>query len=140
LFSGILRIDIYGDDLSRVKPIEKQPLNGVTGNYWIPRSNPFVGVPDSLEEFWAIGLRNPFRFSFVPNSDALVVGEVGQSYYEEINILRAGANCGWSYKEGMLPSRLSRHRGRRPSGFIGVETAPVFSFRNSLKRGCVIGG
>ena len=80
LLSGIFRIDVYGDDMGKVKAIENRPLNGETSGYWIPKDNPFVGREGALEEFWAIGLRNPFRLTILPGSESLLVGDVGQSF------------------------------------------------------------
>ncbi len=56
-------------------------------------------------EVWASGLRNPWRFSFDPESGALVLGDVGQNKFEEVNFVpaadQAGANFGWPRYEGL---------------------------------------
>jgi glucose/arabinose dehydrogenase len=75
----------------------------------VPPSNPFVGTPGARPEIYAFGLRNPFRASFAPNGD-LVLPDVGQGAWEEVNIGRAngtpaattlvGANLGWPTCEG----------------------------------------
>lgn len=67
--------------------------------YSIPPDNPFVGTNDALPEIWAYGLRNPWRFSF-DNSNQLVVADVGQGAWEEVDIVDKGANMGWNIKEG----------------------------------------
>jgi Glucose / Sorbosone dehydrogenase len=75
------------------------------GGYSIPGDNPFVGRA-GLDEIWAYGLRNPFRFSFDRLSGDLVIGDVGQNATEEIDFARAsggrakGANFGWYPCEG----------------------------------------
>src|SRR5262249_22452907 len=61
---GIFRIDVDMKGGSISHPIPRQPKDGKSANYFIPNDNPFVGVPNALEEYWALGLRNPFRFSF----------------------------------------------------------------------------
>jgi glucose/arabinose dehydrogenase len=71
-----------------------------------PPDNPFVDVPDYLPEIWALGVRNPWRFSFDRLTGDLFIGDVGQAQREEINISPAGQggmNFGWSVYEGTLP-------------------------------------
>ncbi len=72
--------------------------------YAIPDTNPYLdddGVPD---EIWAYGLRNPWRMSFDPEGESIWIGDVGQSYREEINVVDvrtgAGSNFGWNRMEG----------------------------------------
>ena len=139
-FSGILRLDVYGLDPEKVKPIEQQPTHGKTKGYWIPRTNPFVGVPNALEEYWAIGLRNPFRFTFDTDGKKIIVGDVGQSFYEEINIIRGGDNGGWSFREGPLSFQLSYLKGNPPSNLHGNLVSPVYWYRNSQHQRCIIAG
>ena len=55
---------------------------------------------DGVDEIYAYGLRNPYRFSFDKLSGALIVADVGQGFVEEINIVRKGLNYGWNLKEG----------------------------------------
>jgi glucose/arabinose dehydrogenase len=69
------------------------------GSYRVPADNPFVGV-EGVDEIFAYGLRNPYRFSFDTASGALIVPDVGQNRVEEINFLRKGRNYGWNIKEG----------------------------------------
>lgn len=72
--------------------------------YGIPSDNPFLGNPDVLDEIWAIGLRNPWRYSFDRQTGDLYVADVGQNMYEEVNIQPAsstgGENYGWPIMEG----------------------------------------
>jgi glucose/arabinose dehydrogenase len=82
LFGNILRIDVNGDP------------------YSIPPDNPFVGEA-GLDEVYAYGLRNPFRFSIDQGgSHDLIAGDVGQLLYEEIDLITKGGNYGWNVKEG----------------------------------------
>lgn len=67
--------------------------------YSIPQDNPFVNRSDALPEIWAYGFRNPWRFSF-DNFNRLVVADVGQGNWEEVDIVNKGANQGWNIKEG----------------------------------------
>ena len=65
----------------------------------VPADNPFLDTPGAVPEIWAYGLRNPFRFTFTPDG-TLLAGDVGGSYWEEINVVTAGANYGWPLAEG----------------------------------------
>lgn len=68
--------------------------------YAVPADNPFVGVPGVLPEIYAYGFRNPYRFSFHPDTNMLIVADVGQALYEEITIVEPGTNHGWAIREG----------------------------------------
>lgn len=72
--------------------------------YTIPTSNPFVGDPTTLDEIWALGLRNPWRWSFDRLTGDLWIADVGQGSREEINFTPAGSpggiNYGWRCYEG----------------------------------------
>ncbi len=71
--------------------------------YGIPPTNPFVGT-STLDEIWAIGVRNPWRFSFDRLTGDLYIGDVGQNAWEEIDFQPAtssgGENYGWRCYEG----------------------------------------
>lgn len=87
LLGNILRIDVNSSS-----------SNGK--NYAIPSNNPFVNKP-GLDEIYAYGFRNPYRFSFdMGGSRRLFVGDAGQSRYEEISVVVKGGNYGWNVKEG----------------------------------------
>jgi glucose/arabinose dehydrogenase len=71
--------------------------------YRVPISNPFVVTTqpaNRVAEIYALGFRNPFRFSSDPPSDKFVVADVGQDHVEEIDLVEAGKNYGWKRKEG----------------------------------------
>jgi putative heme-binding domain-containing protein len=69
-------------------------------SYAIPSDNPFRDRPDVRPEVWALGFREPWRFSFDPPTGDLWVGDVGQGLYEEVTIARRGENHGWNVFEG----------------------------------------
>lgn len=82
----------------RINPLGS---NSPNGQYGIPDDNPFVGAGDTrLDEIFAYGFRNPFRFSFDRQTGDLYAGDVGQNDIEEINLVTAGGNYGWNHKEG----------------------------------------
>ncbi|MGH2680698.1 MAG: PQQ-dependent sugar dehydrogenase [Actinomycetota bacterium] len=68
--------------------------------YAIPADNPFVGHP-GLDEIWAYGLRNPYRFSFdMGGNHKLLSMDAGQELWEEVSVIVRRGNYGWNVKEG----------------------------------------
>ena len=87
--------DIYQNLMGNVLRID---VNGAP--YTVPADNPFVGTA-AKPEVWAYGFRNPFRFSFdMGGSHQLLLGDEGQSLYEEVDLITKGGNYGWNVKEG----------------------------------------
>ncbi len=93
LLGSMLRIDVDTDDFP----------GDPNANYGIPATNPFVGSAAGADEVWAYGLRNPWRFAFDTVDDLIVIADVGQGAWEEINVAPAdegGINYGWDRLEG----------------------------------------
>ena len=86
--------------LGKILRIDPLGSNSTNGQYGIPADNPFVATPGAVDEIYAYGLRNPFRFSFDSQSGYMYVGDVGQNDIEEVDIVFAGDNMGWNHKEG----------------------------------------
>jgi glucose/arabinose dehydrogenase len=89
LLGKILRLDV-----------DSAPAAGL--EYAIPPTNPFVGMTGA-DEVFAYGFRNPYRFSFDDRpggGGALLVADVGQNLYEELDVVVAGGNYGWALHEG----------------------------------------
>ena len=106
---SILRIDPLGG-------------NSPNGAYGIPGDNPFFGQDrlGALDEIWAYGLRNPFRFSFDIVSGRMLLADAGQNDIEEVDFGMPGANYGWRVREG---SFRFVHNGNEP-GYV-VEPQPL---------------
>jgi len=100
LLGSMLRIDV-----------DSSPAAGK--NYAIPNDNPFVSNSLVLDEIFAYGLRNPWRWSFDQQTGFLYLGDVGQSAREEIDIISSGQHYGWGCFEGSLVN----------SSYAGVCTA-----------------
>ncbi len=103
--------------------------------YTVPADNPFVNDPAFRPEVWALGLRNPWRFSFDRLTGDMFIADVGQNKYEEINFEAAGSpgglNFGWDVMEGFhcFQADTCRQDGL---------TLPVAEYDHSL--GCSVTG
>ena len=88
-------------DRPQGKLLRIDPAAGANGAaYTIPADNPFLGQAGALPEIWAYGLRNPQTFGWDPNSGAMYINDLGQAYIEEVDVGIAGANYGWSQRQG----------------------------------------
>jgi hypothetical protein len=126
------------------------------GRYRIPNDNPFVSLPGARKEIWASGLRNPHRLHFAVDGDArnnrLIADSIGLYTWETINIIRRGANYGYSLREGnetlqadnrtaplpdvdRIPTRIT---DKQTEGTI-VPTYPVFQYGHVPAGGDAIG-
>lgn len=137
LFAGIFRIDV---DMNPARshpppahtPTTTDPAHPISiftrQGYFIPNDNPFVGaVPNGLEEFYALGFRNPFGFSFDRRTGDMWMGDVGDSFREEVNQVVKGGNYQWPIKEGELDNL-----GTKITSYtVGVPTAPKFHYPHS---------
>lgn len=112
-------------------------------SYRIPADNPFVGVPGAAPEIYAVGLRNPFRFSFDRATGDLLIGDVGGGQREEIDwIGRAaarGANFGWPCREGNAPGPVGPPDPRCPSP-APAYVEPLFDYPRPANGAAVTGG
>jgi len=96
------KTDTWHGKLLRIDP---DPTGSVPPHYTIPPDNPFAAGGDGvLDEIWALGLRNPWRFSFDRDTGDLWIGDVGQGTIEEVDLELAGdpggRNYGWKVMEG----------------------------------------
>jgi len=114
-------------------------VNENGNNYGIPAGNPFVGNPDALDEIWAYGLRNPWKFSFDTTANDIWIADVGQENIEEINkvaVSESGVNYGWRCYEGNAAYNLDECPD------LSTLTFPVsqYSHSNSGAPKCSITG
>ncbi len=95
-------------------------VNTRSGNrpYGLPADNPFLNKPGYHPEIFALGLRNPWGISFHPKTQELWAADVGQSAYEEINIITKGGNYGWSHDEATHPAKAHRDPPPKKTPFI----------------------
>jgi glucose/arabinose dehydrogenase len=71
-------------------------------SFRVPEDNPFVGRAGARPEIWALGLRNPWKWSFDPVTGTLWAGDVGEVGREEIDTAGRGSNLGWPWREGSV--------------------------------------
>ena len=143
LLGKILRIDV------NARMTVGRGANQHQLGYGIPRDNPFVKEPDMGErgarkEIYALGLRNPWRFSWDSQSSDLWAGDVGQNIWEEVDLITKGGNYGWNVREG------AHHFKPGPDGAKYID--PVIEYPHQTRQQsqamfpdhsvglCVIGG
>lgn len=148
LLGKILRIDVGGSGAPVPTPGPYSlflPLisNGTGEPYGIPFDNPFIGNPDTRDEIWAYGLRNPWRFSFDRLTGDLWIGDVGQGSWEEVDFQDAdstgGENYGWDCMEGMhVYTDTNGDFNANCSGL--VFTDPIHEYDHGSGRCSITGG
>jgi glucose/arabinose dehydrogenase len=117
--------------LGKMLRIDVSVADGNANGYQVPPTNPFVsgGPAGTRPEIWSFGLRNPWRFSFDPpalgGTGALVIGDVGQGAWEEVDYEpagRGGRNYGWRNREGAHDNVVSK-----PAAFLPL-TDPIHEY------------
>ena len=132
LRAGMLRLDI---DNRPENLVPEQMASAQLQGYRVPADNPFVERSDIRAEYWALGLRNPFRFTFDSVTGDLWVGDVGSTIWEEVNRIEKGRH----YQFPMV-------EGRNPTARSGWETldlpqqGPVYTYQHDAYDRAVIGG
>ena len=116
LFGSLIRIDVDNGD-----------------PYAIPPDNPFADGLEGAPEVYAYGFRNPWRWSFDDVSGLIWLTDVGQSMWEEINIVMPGANYGWPITEG--PDCY-----QQPDCDTEALTPPIFAYPHDSTGGVVVVG
>ncbi len=121
LHGKVLRIDVDQQDPGKA--------------YASPPDNPFAGSGAGRDEIYALGFRNPWRFSFDRVSGRLYLGDVGEEEVEEVDTVKAGGNYGWRVLEGNRCTGLGPAPCSEP-GFI----PPITEYTHDGSRCAVIGG
>jgi len=145
LLGKLLRIDVETDPTPSFTPSHwiflPQAYRGEGGQsplaYSIPPDNPFVGLKGYREEIWALGLRNPWRFSFDRSTSDLYIGDVGQQQWEEVDFQPAssggGENYGWDNWEA---DACYEGPCNNPTGYI----FPIFDYPHNNGNCSISGG
>jgi glucose/arabinose dehydrogenase len=108
--------------------------------YKIPPDNPFVNDPNVLDEIWALGLRNPWKWSFDRQTHDTWIADVGQDKWEEVDFRKpaqiGGSNFGWRCYEGHATYNTAGCKARSNYVF------PIFDYQHGVSNGgrCIIGG
>lgn len=142
LLGKLLRIDVGSQaplpavgDYQVYFPLIFKSSQQEQSSYSIPPDNPFIGAPGYREEIWALGLRNPWRFSFDRVNGDLYIADVGQNNFEEVNFQptssSGGENYGWNIMEGTSCYQSSNCD---QTGLV----LPIFTYPTST--GCSITG
>ncbi|TWT92897.1 hypothetical protein Pla108_40370 [Botrimarina colliarenosi] len=126
-FGSVLRVDVDGDDFAA----------DPSRNYAVPADNPYADGVEGAPEVWAWGLRNPWRASFDPTNGDMYIGDVGQGWYEEIDLIPGGSsgqNFGWRLREGFHAT---------PTGGVGGMVRdtvdPIYEYLHPGRAGAVAG-
>ncbi|MFD0895825.1 PQQ-dependent sugar dehydrogenase [Luteolibacter ambystomatis] len=153
-FSGIFRIDVDKKPGNLPpNPHPALPLDKGAARFSVPVDNPWVhtslggswdgrfageeipNLSTVRTEFWAIGLRNPWRFSFDPPTGDLWCGDVGGAVMEEVDLITKGANYGWAFREATIDGPKI---GQWPQGVL--LTAPVYAYSHNNASSAIVGG
>ena len=147
-YAGIARIDVDRKPGS-VEPnhLAGVPLYAGSAAYAIPPNNPWLGATNFngstvnsnsvRTEMWAVGLRNPWRFSFDPATSNLWCGNVGSGAYEGVYLITNKQNCGWAFYE---QNHNGPKIGSAPSGFSYTHPIYEYAHGSSTTQGNSITG
>ncbi|MFS8478624.1 MAG: PQQ-dependent sugar dehydrogenase [Micromonosporaceae bacterium] len=139
--------------LLRIDPLG---TGGANGQYGVPATNPFVATAGALGEIYAVGMRDPHRFSWDPGAgNRMFLGHIGEHAIEAIYEVRAGDNFGWSEREGAfvwdasaanpcdriypLPADDHRYGYTYPVAAYDHDPPPTWNCRSDVGR-AVVGG
>lgn len=115
LYGSVLRIDPTTDSYA------SDPLK----NYGVPADNPFA-TSAGLGEVFAYGFRNPFSATF-RDDGTLIVADVGEDLFEEINTITAGGNYGWPAREGFTDTGFGTLNTA-----IGTSQDPAYAYGHGI--------
>jgi hypothetical protein len=129
LFGKMLRLDVDHADAGL--------------EYAVPKDNPFLGVAGARPEIWALGFRQPWRFSFDVDG-SLLAGDVGDWVHEEVDIVVRGGNYGWSRMEGTTCFNKADEtlplEGCETAGLLPPAAVVPHTPFSTAPTACIIGG
>jgi len=143
------------NDASRDRNILNGKIVRIARDGSVPPTNPFLGAgtarcntgpsaPGTIcQEAYAWGFRNPFRFTFRPSDGALFVDDVGESSWEEIDVVQAGGDYGWPCREGAHTALTTNHCSPTPMNMLDpYYEYPHGAIPGTSATGCgtVVGG
>jgi quinoprotein glucose dehydrogenase len=111
---SLLRIDV--DHESNGRP------------YAIPKDNPFVQREGALPEIFAYGFRNIWRLTVDRTTGNLWAADVGQDFWEEINLVKRGGNYGWSVREASYPFN------NKPTVSVDELVEPIWEYDHQVGK------
>jgi hypothetical protein len=122
--------------LGKILRLDVNPPAGSGAGYVSPSTNPFYGAIPGRDEIFAIGMRNPWRFSFDRATSHQWVGDVGQGAREEVDTpIVSGGNYGWRVYEGLACTNNDPALCN-PANY----TSPVFDYTHVGGRCSITGG
>ncbi len=114
LMGSLLRIDVDHTEAGK--------------NYSVPKDNPFLNREGAQPEIYAYGFRNIWRLTVDRSTGDLWAADVGQDFWEEVNIVRKGGNYGWSVREASYPFN------NKPVTSSDELVAPVWEYDHQLGK------
>ncbi|WNJ16672.1 PA14 domain-containing protein [Pontibacter sp. G13] len=141
LEGGTLRMDVDMDPTQSHAPLRDyqtispnpDEFSGI--GYYIPDDNPFLDPGGGMfEEYFTVGNRAPHRMTYDSTSNLFWSGEIGGGQREELNVLKAGRNYGWPFREGTIGGPQGP-----PAVVMGTLQEPVMDFLRS-EANAIIGG
>ncbi len=134
LHGKVLRLDV-------TTPKDPNSID-IGEQYWIPWNNPFVNNAGTMEEIWAFGVRNPFRFSFDRSSGDLWMADLGITGRDEVNFESSsdpgGHNYGWDVEEGSLCN--TNDPAPFPICGSATLTDPIYEYDQTNQDSGIVGG
>ena len=129
------RMDVLFGKIVRIDVTPREGYAPGTG-YVVPKDNPFAGVKGARPEIWALGLRNPWRFSWDRETKVMYAGDVGQDTWEEINVIEKGGNYGWNAREGAHEFKWDT----KAAATIHPIIDPIYEYSHNKTAASVTGG
>lgn len=114
LMGSLLRIDVNSTEQGK--------------NYAVPADNPFLDRKGAQPEIYAYGFRNIWRLTVDRTTGDLWAADVGQDFWEEVNIVKKGGNYGWSVREASYPFN------NQPSTSTDELIPPVWEYDHQLGK------